>query len=77
MKNQNDLIVAGALVLVCIGVSIGFMMTARKPTPPPVPAPINVSEAQPPQVGVAMDNSLPGGRGGSASSPSGGTRKGR
>ncbi len=77
MKSQNDLIVAGAVVLVCIGVSIGFMMTARKPVAPPIVKPINVADAAPPKTDIVMSDALPGGTGGGLSGSGTGTRRGK
>lgn len=69
MKNQNDLIVAGAVVLVAIGVSLGFMFNKRTPAQAPEVPVVVVSEPMPVAAKVAMSDSLPGaggGRGGSA-----------
>lgn len=76
MKNQNDLIVAGAVVLVCIGVSLGFMFTKREPIRPADPPTVVTADAQPAAASVTYANSLPGGGGGGAGSPGGGTRGG-
>lgn len=77
LKNQNDLIVAGAVVLVCVAVSLGFMMTARKPVQPPAVKPINVADAEPPATGVVMADALPGATGGGRAGGGSGTRTGR
>ena len=44
MKNQNDLIVAGAVVLVAIGVSLGFMFSKREPDPAPEIPTVDVAD---------------------------------
>ncbi|MCH8978527.1 MAG: hypothetical protein IH945_04705 [Armatimonadetes bacterium] len=78
MKNQNDLIVAGAVVLVAIGVSLGFMFTKREPAAAPAVPSVVVSEPQPTAASVAYSDSLPGaggargGRGGRAGFGGGG-----
>lgn len=59
MKNQNDLIVAGAVVLVCIGVSLAFMFTKREPTKPADPPSIVTKDAEPSAASVVYANSLP------------------
>ena len=64
MKNQNDLIVAGAVVLVCIGVILGFYFTKREPVAPPNPTPVVITDAEPASATVTYANSLPGGGGG-------------
>ena len=64
MKNQNDLIVAGAVVLVCIGVILGFYFTKRDPVAPPNPTPVVITDAEPAAATVTYANSLPGGGGG-------------
>jgi hypothetical protein len=64
LKNQNDLIVAGAVVLVCIGVILGFYFTKRDPVAPPNPTPVVITDAEPPAATVTYANSLPGGGGG-------------
>jgi len=60
LKNQNDLIVAGAVVLVCIGVSLGFMFTKREPVVIPPPPSVVTTDAQPAAATVTYANSLPG-----------------
>lgn len=60
MKNQNDLIVAGAVVLVAIGVSLGFMFSKREPVEAPAVPTVVVSEPQPTAATVALSDSLPG-----------------
>ena len=60
MKNQNDLIVAGAVVLVCIGVSLAFMFTKREPVKPPAPPVVVTKDAEPSAASVVYANSLPG-----------------
>ena len=47
MKNQNDLIVAGAILLVCIGVALVFMLEQRKPFKPAPPEQVVTTEAVP------------------------------
>ncbi len=66
MKNQNDLIVAGAVVLVAIGVSLGFMFTKREPVEAPAVPTVVVSDPQPTSATVAMSDSLPGAGAGGA-----------
>ena len=66
MKNQNDLIVAGAVVLVAIGVSLGFMFTKREPVAAPAVPTVEVSDPQPTSATVAMSDSLPGAGAGGA-----------
>lgn len=61
MKNQNDLIVAGAVILVCIGVSLAFFFQRREPVAPAPPTPIVTADAEPVQANVQYANSLPGG----------------
>ncbi|MEX2242743.1 MAG: hypothetical protein WD716_02735 [Fimbriimonadaceae bacterium] len=76
MKNQNDLIVAGAVVLVCIGVILGFYFTKRDPVAPPNPTPVVITDAEPAAATVTYANSLPGGGGGTGGggAPSGAGR---
>ena len=79
MKNQIDLIVAGAVILVCIGVSLGFFFQRREPVRPANPAPVVTTEAQPAEASVVYANSLPGagdGSGAGGASASAGTRGG-
>ncbi len=71
MKNQNDLIVAGAVVLVCIGVSLGFMFTKREPVVIADPPRVVTEDAKPAAASVTYANSLPGASGGSGSSGGG------
>jgi len=66
LKNQNDLIVAGAVVLVAIGVSLGFMFTKREPVEAPAVPTVVVSDPQPTSATVAMSDSLPGAGAGGA-----------
>lgn len=63
MKNQNDLIVAGAVVLVCIGVSLAFFFQKREPVAPPAPQSVVVTDAVPVPASVQYANNLPGGGG--------------
>lgn len=63
MKNQNDLIVAGAVVLVCIGVSLAFMFTKRDPGKPNDPPAVVTKDAEPAAASVTYANSLPGSAG--------------
>ena len=72
MKNQNDLIVAGAVILVCIGVSLAFFFQKREPAPIAAPATIVTADAQPVPANVKYANSLPGGGGGAAGQQAGG-----
>jgi len=77
LKNQNDLIVAGAVILVCIGVSLGFYFQRREPVKPVPPPTVVTTDAQPAAATVVYANSLPGAGGGNqASNPNGGTRGG-
>jgi hypothetical protein len=74
LKNQNDLIVAGAVILVCIGVSLGFFFQRREPVRPANPAPVVVTDAQPAEASVVYANSLPGaGEGSGAGAPTSGS----
>ncbi len=73
MKNQNDLIVAGAVILVCIGVSLAFFFQKREPAPIAPPASIVTADAQPVPANVKYANSLPGGGGGAAGGGGGAT----
>lgn len=68
MKNQNDLIVAGAVILVCIAVSLAFFFQKREPVAPPAPASVTITDAQPIPANVQYANSLPGGGGGAQAS---------
>jgi hypothetical protein len=61
LKNQNDLIVAGAVILVCIGVSLAFFFQKREPAAPPAPAAVVTKDAEPVPANVQYANSLPGG----------------
>ena len=61
MKNQNDLIVAGAVILVCIGVSLAFFFQRREPVAPAPPTQIVTADAQPVPANVQFANELPGG----------------
>lgn len=63
MKNQNDLIVAGAVILVCIGVSLAFFFQKREPVAPAPPTPIVTKDAEPVPANVQYANELPGGGG--------------
>jgi hypothetical protein len=77
LKNQNDLIVAGAVILVCIGVSLGFYFQRREPIRPADPPNVVTTDAQPAAASVTYANSLPGAGGDQqAGSPGGGTRGG-
>jgi hypothetical protein len=77
LKNQNDLIVAGAVILVCIGVSLAFFFQKREPAPIAAPTPVVTADAQPVPANVKYANSLPGGGGaGGAGGPAGGGRVG-
>ena len=77
MKNQNDLIVAGAVVLVAIGVSLGFMFTKREPVAAPAVPTVVIDEPKPTSATVAMSDSLPGaGAGGARAGARGGGRGG-
>ncbi len=71
MKNQNDLIVAGAVILVCIGVSLAFFFQKREPAPIAPPPTVVTTDAQPVPANVKYANSLPGG-GGAAGAGAGG-----
>ena len=71
MKNQNDLIVAGAVVLVAIGVSLGFMFSKREPVAAPTVPSVNIADPQPTSASVAFSDSLPG-----AGGAAGGGRRG-
>jgi hypothetical protein len=68
LKNQNDLIVAGAVILVCIGVSLAFFFQKREPAAPAPPTAIVTADAQPIPANVQYANELPGG----GASPAGG-----
>ena len=72
MKNQNDLIVAGAVVLVCIGVILGFYFTKRDPVAPPNPTPVVITDAVPAAASVTYANSIPGGGGTTGGAGAGG-----
>jgi hypothetical protein len=61
LKNQNDLIVAGAVILVCIGVSLAFFFQKREPVAPAPPTSIVTADAQPIPANVQYANELPGG----------------
>ncbi len=63
MKNQNDLIVAGAVILVCVGVSLAFFFQKREPVAPTPPTSVVTTDAQPVPANVQYANSLPGGGG--------------
>lgn len=77
MKNQNDLIVAGAVILVCIGVSLGFFFQKREPVRPADPPNVVTTDAEPAAASVVYANSLPGASGSNnGGAPGGGTRGG-
>lgn len=76
MKNQNDLIVAGAIVLVCIGVSLVFMLQRREPFRPAAPPQVVTTDAVPAGASVVYSNSLPGAQDRSAAPAGGGAAGG-
>ncbi|HXH60388.1 MAG TPA: hypothetical protein VNI20_03425 [Fimbriimonadaceae bacterium] len=73
MKNQNDLIVAGAILLVCIGVALVFMLEQRKPFKPAPPEQVVTTEAVPTGATVVYGNSLPGASPNAAAGVAGGS----
>jgi hypothetical protein len=76
LKNQNDLIVAGAVILVCIGVSLAFFFQRREPLPPTPPTPVVVTDAQPVPAAIQYSNNLPGGGGTQGGQQAGGAMPG-
>lgn len=72
MKNQNDLIVAIAVVVVSLGAAAAFYFTKPTPVAPAAPTAVNLTPVKVPEGSVVMANSLPGGSGGGMTSRAGG-----
>ncbi len=72
MKNQNDLIVSIAAVVVGIAMALVFFFTKREPVAPAAPQQVVTTDSALPTPTVAWSNGIGGGGGGAAAGGFGG-----